>query len=93
MNGRKNKRQRLHDEEKLEVDVRLNEELRAVLGGQTYVKAKDLTREILMEYVPKDKAPRKWRRFHLDLEYQGNRGPGRQNELATVPLMCSYVFH
>jgi hypothetical protein len=51
MNGRKNKRQRLHVEEQLGVDVRLNEELWGLLGGQKYVKAKDLTREILLEYA------------------------------------------
>jgi hypothetical protein len=49
-NARNNKRQRLDDddEEKADapsgIDVRLNEELRGLLGGRKYVKAKDLTR-------------------------------------------------
>jgi hypothetical protein len=33
------------------VDVRLNEELRGLLGGRKYVKAKDLTREILVNIL------------------------------------------
>ena len=42
-----------------EVDVRvlrLNEELRGLLGGRKYVKAKDLTREILLEYAKRQGA-------------------------------------
>jgi hypothetical protein len=54
MNGRKNKRQRLEEGQKddpSEVDVRLSDELRGLLGGRKYAKAKDLTREILLEYA------------------------------------------
>jgi hypothetical protein len=50
-NGRK--RQRL---EESGVDVRLNEELRGLLSGQKYVKTKDLTREILLEYAKRQGA-------------------------------------
>jgi len=63
-NGRNNKRQRLDEEEEggqkedgqPEVDVRLSEELRGLLGGRKYVKAKDLTREILLEYAKRQGA-------------------------------------
>ena len=60
-NGSRNKkRQRLDDDDgdegektdgRSEVDVRLTEELRGLLGGRKYVKAKDLTREVLLEYA------------------------------------------
>ena len=65
-NGSRNKkRQRLDDEEdegnkktddQTEVDLRLSEELRELLGGRKYVKAKDLTREILLEYAKRQGA-------------------------------------
>jgi hypothetical protein len=60
-NGRNNKRQRLHEEgeqrdDQPGVDVRLNEELRGLLGGRKYVKAEDLTREILLEYAKRQGA-------------------------------------
>ena len=63
-NGRNNKQQRLEEEEEggqkkdsqPEVDVRLSEELRGLLGGRKYVKAKDLTREILLEYAKRQGA-------------------------------------
>ena len=61
-NGRNNKRQRLEEEggqkedSRSEVDVRLSEELRGLLGGRKYVKAKDLTREILLEYAKRQGA-------------------------------------
>ena len=53
MNGENgNKRKRLHEkDDRSEVDVRLNDELRGLLGGRKYVKAKDLTREVLLEYA------------------------------------------
>jgi hypothetical protein len=38
------------------VDVRLNGELRGMLGGRKYVKAKDLTREVLLEYAKRQGA-------------------------------------
>jgi hypothetical protein len=62
MSGRNNKRQRLEEEEggqkddQSEVDVRLSDELRGLLGGRQYVKAKDLTREILLEYAKRQGA-------------------------------------
>jgi hypothetical protein len=63
-NGSRNKkRQRLDDDDEgekadgpAEVDVRLGEELRELLGGRKYVKAKDLTREILLEYAKRQGA-------------------------------------
>jgi hypothetical protein len=63
-NGSRNKkRQRLDDDDEggktdgpTEVDVRLNDELRRLLGGRKYVKAKDLTREILLEYAKRQGA-------------------------------------
>ena len=64
-NGSRNKkRQRLDDDDDkdektdgpAEVDVRLSEELRGLLGGRKYVKAKDLTREILLEYAKRQGA-------------------------------------
>jgi hypothetical protein len=61
-NARNHKRQRLDDDEgekadgPSEVDVRLSEELRGLLGGRKYVKAKDLTREILLEYAKRQGA-------------------------------------
>ena len=61
-NARNNKRQRLDDDEgeetdgPSEIDVRLNEELRGMFGGRKYVKAKDLTREILLEYAKRQGA-------------------------------------
>ena len=61
-NARNNKRQRLDDDEgekadgPSEIDVRLGEELRGLLGGRKYVKAKDLTREILLEYAKRQGA-------------------------------------
>jgi hypothetical protein len=58
-----NKRQRLDDDDddekadgRSEVDVRLNDELRGLLGGRKYVKAKDLTREVLLEYAKRQGA-------------------------------------
>jgi hypothetical protein len=36
--------------------VRLSDELRGLLGGRKYVKAKDLTREILLEYAKRQGA-------------------------------------
>jgi hypothetical protein len=63
MSGRTNKRQRLEEEEEEEEgeqkdDVRLSDELRGLLGGRKYVKAKakDLTREILFEYAKRQGA-------------------------------------
>ena len=62
MSGRsQNKRQRLHegeqkDDDRSEVDVRLSDELRGLLGGRKYVKAKDLTREVLLEYAKRQGA-------------------------------------
>jgi len=61
MNGENgNKRKRLHEgeqkDDRSEVDVRLNDELRGLLGGRKYVKAKDLTREILLEYAKRQGA-------------------------------------
>ena len=61
-NGRHNKRQRLDNVEgekadsPSEIDVRLGDELRGLLGGRKYVKAKDLTREILLEYAKRQGA-------------------------------------
>jgi hypothetical protein len=62
-NGRNNKRQRLEEEKEgqkedsqPDVNVRLSEELRGLLGGRKYVKAKDLTREILLEYAKRQGA-------------------------------------
>ena len=61
-NARNNKRQRLDDDDDekadgpSEIDVRLSEELRGLLGGRKYVKAKDLTREILLEYAKRQGA-------------------------------------
>ena len=63
-NGSRNKkRQRLDDEDEgektddpTEVDVRLSDELRGLLGGRKYVKAKDLTREVLLEYAKRQGA-------------------------------------
>ena len=51
-----NKRKRLHegeqkDDDRSEADIRLSDELRGLLGGRKYVKAKDLTREVLLEYA------------------------------------------
>ena len=58
MNGENgNKRKRLHEkDDPTEVDVRLSDELRGLLGGRKYVKAKDLTREILLEYAKRQGA-------------------------------------
>jgi len=39
-----------------EVNVRLSGELRGLFGGRKYVKAKDLTREILLEYAKRQGA-------------------------------------
>jgi hypothetical protein len=61
MNGRNNKRQRLEEgqkDEPSEVDIRLSDELRGLPGGRKYAKAKDLTREILLEHAKKPKEPR-----------------------------------
>ena len=62
-NARNNKRQRLDDDDDGEktngpsgIDVRLSEELRGLLGGRKYVKVKDLTREILLEYAKRQGA-------------------------------------
>ena len=59
MTGR-NKRQRLHEGEQTDdrsgVDVRLNDELRGVLGGRKFMKERDLTREILLEYAKRQGA-------------------------------------
>ena len=59
MTGR-NKRQRLHEGEQTEdrsgVDVRLNDELRGMLGGRKFMKERDLTREILLEYAKRQGA-------------------------------------
>jgi hypothetical protein len=62
-NARNNKRQRLDDDDEggkadgpSGFDVRLSEELRGLLGGRKYVKAKDLTREILLEYAKRQSA-------------------------------------
>ena len=62
-NGSRNrKRQRLDDDEegktddRSEVDVRLSGDLRGLPGGRKYVKAKDLTREILLEYAKRQGA-------------------------------------
>ena len=41
---------------KAEVDVRLSEELRGLLGGRLYAKESDLTREILLEYAKRQGA-------------------------------------
>jgi hypothetical protein len=58
MNGENgNKRKRLHEKDyRSEVDVRLTDELRGLLGGRKYVKAKELTREILLEYAKRQGA-------------------------------------
>jgi hypothetical protein len=58
MNGENgNKRKRLHEkDDRSEVDLRLNDELRGLLGGRKYVKAKDLTREVLLEYAKRQGA-------------------------------------
>ena len=61
MNGENgNKRKRLHEGEQKddgsEVEVRLNDELRGLLGGRKYVKTKDLTREVLLEYAKRQGA-------------------------------------
>ena len=63
-NGSRNKkRQRLDDEDEgektdgpTEVDFLLSDELRGLLGGRKYVKAKDLTREVLLEYAKRQGA-------------------------------------
>ena len=65
-NGSRNKkRQRLDDDDEdegektdgpTEVDVRGSDELKGLLGGRKYVKAKDLTREILLEYAKRQGA-------------------------------------
>jgi hypothetical protein len=55
-----NKRKRLHEgeqkDDRSEVDVRLNDELRGLLGGRKYVKTKDLTRGVLLEYAKRQGA-------------------------------------
>ena len=59
MTGR-NKRQRLHEGEQTDdrsgVDVRLSDELRGLLGGRKFMKERDLTREILLEYAKRQGA-------------------------------------
>ena len=61
-NARNNKRQRLDDDEgektdgPSEIDVRLNDELRGMLGGRKFMKERDLTREILLEYAKRQGA-------------------------------------
>jgi hypothetical protein len=44
------------DDGQLEVDVRLSEELRGPPGGRKYVNAKDLAREILLDYAKRQGA-------------------------------------
>jgi hypothetical protein len=62
MNKGSNERQHLHeggekkDDDRSGLDVRLSEELRGLFGGRKYVKEKDLTREILLEYAKRQGA-------------------------------------
>ena len=55
-----NKRQRLSEgeepESQKEVDVRLSEELRNLMGGRKYVKEEELTREVLLEWAKRQGA-------------------------------------
>jgi hypothetical protein len=56
-----------------DVDVRLNDELGGLLGGQTYVKAKDLTREVLLEYAKRQGAVTEVTLFQVDVQNFGGR--------------------
>ena len=55
-----NKRQRLSEgeepESQKEVDVRLSEELRNLMGGRKYAKEEELTREVLLEWAKRQGA-------------------------------------
>ena len=45
------KRQRVEEEKQAEVDVKLSEELRELMGGRKYIKEEELTKEVLLEWA------------------------------------------
>jgi hypothetical protein len=51
-----NKRQRVEEEKEAEVDVKLSEELRELMGGRTYIKEEELTRAVLLEWAKRQGA-------------------------------------
>jgi hypothetical protein len=46
-----NKRQRVEEDKQAEVDVKLSEELRELMGGRKYIKEEELTRALLLEWA------------------------------------------
>jgi hypothetical protein len=48
-----NKRQRVEEEKQVEIDVKLSEELRELMGGRKYIKEEELTRAVLLEWAKK----------------------------------------
>jgi len=50
------KRQRVEEEQPDTVDVKLSEELRELMGGRTYVKEEELTRDVLLEWAKRQGA-------------------------------------
>ena len=89
MNSCRNKRQRLQEGGqkecvmcRSEVDMRLSEELRGLLGGRKYVKEKDLTREILLEYAKRQGAVTEVDLISVTVQTMGG-----------TELRCSWEIH
>ena len=70
-NGRVNKRQRVEEEQPDTVDVKLSQELRELLGGRTYVKEEELTRDVLLEWAKRQGAVKEVNLISITVQTMG----------------------
>jgi hypothetical protein len=69
--GGNNKRQRLEEEEPDTVDVKLSQELRELMGGRTYIKEEELTRNVLLEWAKRQGAVKEVNLISITVQTMG----------------------
>ena len=90
-NGRVNKRQRVEEEQPDTVDVKLSQELRELLGGRTYVKEEELTRNVLLEWAKRQDAVKDVNLISITV--QANHGRHRAGgEIGKQLLYCNVTI-
>jgi hypothetical protein len=65
-----NKRHRV-EEEQAEVDVKLSEELRELMGGRKYIKEEELTRAVLLEWAKRQGAVKEVNLISITVQSMG----------------------
>ena len=69
--SRNKKRQRVEEEKQAEVDVKLSEELRELMGGRKYIKEEELTRAVLLEWAKRQGAVKQVNLISITVQSMG----------------------